>query len=237
MTFSLNTGVSRRTKRCGAALSMTLLSALVPAASADAAVRVAFASPQPSTQLAANQSTPMAVDVTDGSSVRSVDFYADDRKVCTDLTAPYSCGFQPQAEDIGSTTLVAVASTNSGDTVTAVRTVRVLAVNAQSVSQKTTSTKAKGGWTVATTGKLALPSGAAFNLCAVGGAVNVKYQFGRKAVLQTVPVRSDCTFTTKPARVARTSLSSSRRLRARAQFLGSRGINPTRVITGSIRLK
>jgi hypothetical protein len=179
----------------------------------------------------------MAVDVTDGSSVSSVDFYADDRKVCTDLTAPYSCGFQPQADDIGSTTLVAVATTKSGDSVTAVRTVRVLAVNPRSVTQKTTAARVRGGWNVTTTGKLVLPDGAAFNLCGVGGAVNVKYQYGRKARLQTVPVRSDCTFTTKTALVDRKHLSTSRRLRARSQFLGNRAVNATPVVTGSIRLK
>lgn len=197
--------------------------ALTPAA-ADAAPAVSFVSPAAdAAPLAPDQATPIKVDA----SATSVAIYADDRQLCVDSSSPFQCDFEPTLEEIGRTTLVATATDSRGEKATTVRTVVIRRAVPARLSLAPVVRRAKPGWSAITSGRLVMATEHGTAFCAAGGAVTIKYQYGRKARLQTLPLRPDCTYASVPMPIARVAVSARRRLLTRVRFLGSGAIEAT----------
>ncbi len=86
---------------------------------------IAWTSPAAGVSLSANSTTTLAVNATDDRGLARVQFFDDDRLVCEDPTAPYSCAYQPRGSDVGRNTLVAVAIDGANQTASLVRAVTV----------------------------------------------------------------------------------------------------------------
>ena len=86
---------------------------------------IAWTSPAAGVSLSANSTTTLAVNATDDRGLTRVQFFDDDRLVCDDPTAPYSCAYQPRGSDVGRNTLVAVAIDGANQTASLVRAVTV----------------------------------------------------------------------------------------------------------------
>ena len=56
----------------------------------------------------------------DDRGIASVQWLDDDRVICTDTDAPFDCDFRPRIEDVGSNTLIAIATDTAGQTAVAV---------------------------------------------------------------------------------------------------------------------
>ena len=148
----------------------------------------------------------LAADVADDRGVASVRFLAGARVVCTDTTAPYACAYAPTADDVGRTTLVAVATDTAGQTGTAVRGVRVLRFTPRSVTAQTT----RRGLRFTTNGRVRRPAGVSAKQACGSGLVSVQIR-AERTTLSARRVQL-----TRRARTGRASRS------ARARAAGSR---------------
>ena len=70
---------------------------------------IAWTAPAAGASLTANEPTTLAVNATDDRGLARVQFFDDDRLVCEDTAAPYTCAYQPRGGDVGRNTLIAVA--------------------------------------------------------------------------------------------------------------------------------
>jgi Bacterial Ig domain/RTX calcium-binding nonapeptide repeat (4 copies) len=86
---------------------------------------VAWTAPAAAASLTANGATTLTVNATDDRGVARVQFLDDDRVVCEDATAPYSCAYQPRGGDVGRNTLIAVAVDGANQTTSVPRPVSV----------------------------------------------------------------------------------------------------------------
>ena len=86
---------------------------------------IAWAAPVPSARLSPTRTTELQVTPADDRGVTSVRFLDDDRVVCTDTAAPFTCAYRPREQDVGRNTLVAIATDAGGQTASAVRLVEV----------------------------------------------------------------------------------------------------------------
>ena len=65
---------------------------------------VTFTSPAANaTKVSANKGTTLAATATDDKGVAKVQFLDDERVVCEDTAAPYTCAYKPGGGDVGAT--------------------------------------------------------------------------------------------------------------------------------------
>ena len=86
---------------------------------------IAWSSPGAGSSLTANEATTLAVNATDDRGITRVQFFDDDRVLCDDTIAPYSCPYQPRGGDVGRNTLIAVATDGANQTTSVVRAITV----------------------------------------------------------------------------------------------------------------
>jgi hypothetical protein len=86
---------------------------------------LAWTAPGAGASISANAATTLSVDAADDRGLTRVQFFDDERKVCDDTSAPYTCVYQPRGADVGRNTLVAVATDGANQTSSAIRTVNV----------------------------------------------------------------------------------------------------------------
>jgi hypothetical protein len=79
-------------------------------------------------------STTLTATANDDRGVTQVQFFDDERLICTDTTAPYSCPYRPGAGDVGRDTLIAMAFDGAGQTTAVMRAVTVTRFRPSSVS-------------------------------------------------------------------------------------------------------
>src|SRR5262249_39835065 len=99
--------------------------------------------------VSANATTTLRADASDDKGVARVTFVDDDRVVCADTAAPFTCDYRPRGADVGRNTLTAIASHAHGQTASAIRTVVVRRFAASRLSLHVThSGRASGKLTV-----------------------------------------------------------------------------------------
>ena len=111
----------------------------------------------------------------DDRGVASVQWMDDDRVICTDTTAPFDCDFKPRIADVGSNTLIAIATDTAGQTagVTAMKRVERFKPIALALAVK------RSGRRYVASGTVSLPAGVPCS--------------GTVAVERTAKLRSNCT--------------------------------------------
>jgi hypothetical protein len=155
--------------------------AYTAAALEDRSPSIAWAAPAASTRLRAVVTT-LRVTASDDRGVQSIRLLGDERVICTDTTAPYTCAYRPRASDVGRNTLVAVVTDTAGQTATAVRAVTVSRFTPRAVSLLVV----KRGSRFTATGKVSLPAG----LAAKDGCHGI-LSVHAKAAGKTIATRTD----------------------------------------------
>jgi hypothetical protein len=91
----------------------------------DHAPTIVWTTPTAGSSITANTPSTLAVNATDDRGLTRVQFFDDDRLVCEDTVAPYSCAYQPRGGDVGRNTLIAVATDGANQTSSVVRVINV----------------------------------------------------------------------------------------------------------------
>ncbi len=181
---------------------------------------IAWTAPAANAKFAGSKLTSLMVTATDDKAVAKVVFMDDDRVVCTDTVAPYTCAYQARGADLGRNTLTATASDAAGQTASSVRVVTVTRFSAKSVSLKVSH---KGSRYTAT-GKVTLPAGVSKAQGCKGTTVKVT----AKGVKRSAKVRSSCSY--------RVSITSGRSgLKFKAAYSGNDIVAPRSSRTVSAR--
>ena len=81
--------------------------------------------PAPARASRANAPTTLSVNAADDRGVTKVQFFDDDRLLCEDTAAPYTCAYQPRGGDVGRNTLIAIAIDGANQTTSVVRAITV----------------------------------------------------------------------------------------------------------------
>lgn len=146
----------------------------------------------------------------DDRGIRQVLFVDDDRVICADAQAPYTCDYSPRGEDVGRNTLSVVAVDTAEQTATATRTVTVPRFAAAISLRATPGRDTRSPYRFTSTGRLALPAAVSPALGCTG-VVTVQIKAGRRTIsTRRVELARDCTFR------SRVSFRLPRRLRARS---------------------
>jgi len=82
----------------------------------DKAPTIAWTAPKRKASVSGNTATTLAVNAGDDRGVAKVQFYDDDRLICEDATAPYTCAYRARGSDVGRNTLIAVAFDGAAQT-------------------------------------------------------------------------------------------------------------------------
>ena len=155
---------------------------------------VAWSVPASGARLSTTAANPLAVTASDDKGIARVEFLDDERTVCSDATAPYTCDYRPQGDDVGRNTLVAIAVDTSGQTASAVRAVRVPRFVGRLSARTRPRRDTTAPYRFTTTGRLRLPVGVT-QAQGCRGTVTVQFKAGRKTVsTRRAKLRRDCTY-------------------------------------------
>lgn len=198
---------------------------------------VSWTLPASAAVLSTTATNTLSVTAADDRGVAQVIFLDDERTVCVDTTAPYTCDYRPQGDDVGRNTLVAVAVDTSGQTASAVRNVRVPLFTSPSLTARVTPKRdRRAPFRFTTTGRLALPTGVTPGL-GCKGTVAVQFKAGKKTIsTRRVKLRSNCSYRSRvtfrlPRRL------NPRTLRVFVRFAGNDVIAAKNAARRSVRVR
>jgi Ca2+-binding RTX toxin-like protein len=144
---------------------------------------VAWSAPTSGAELSANGGATLAVDASDDHGVARVEFYDDDRLVCTDTAAPYTCAYAPRGSDVGRDTLVARAVDTAEQASSAVQAVTVGRFTPRAFTLKLSPSRdRKAPYKFNLSGKLTLPDPVARTQGCSQGQVTISVKAGKKTV-------------------------------------------------------
>jgi hypothetical protein len=170
--------------------------------------------------------------------VARVEFLDDDQLVCTATAAPFACAYQPAADDVGSDTLVAVATDSAGQTATAVRVVRVDLFTAPLSARVTPARDTRAPFRFRTSGRLTLPPPLTSTQVCTAGQVGVQIKTGSRTLsTRRVNLRRDCTYVSTVTFSQRRRFGSATSLRFTARFLGNAVIKPATAVSRTARVR
>ena len=160
----------------------------------DRAPVVAWSAPASGARLSTTAPNTLSATASDDRGIARVDFLDDERTVCSDTTAPYTCDYRPQGDDVGRNTLVAIAVDTSGQTASAVRAVVVPRFVGRLSARTTPRRDTTAPYRFTTTGRLTLPA-AVTPAQGCRGTVTVQIKAGRTTVsTRRVALRRNCTY-------------------------------------------
>ena len=169
---------------------------------------VAWVTPTAGAKL--GNTTTLTATAADDRGVALVRFLDDDRIVCEDTAAPYTCAYAPRGEDVGRNTLTAIAVDGSGQTASAQRAVTVNRLKPTVVL----SVRPRGR-TYTAGGLIDLPANVT-RKSGCTGSVTVRVKAGGKTVATGKgKLTSRCTFSIRNLR------PSGRKLKFVAAFAGN----------------
>ena len=182
---------------------------------------VAFTSPPGGA--VTNGVTPLTASAADDRGIASVQFINDDRILCTDTEAPYTCDFQPGGGDVGPNTLSVVAIDTAQQTASDRRVLVVPRFIPTGLSLRVRPGKdAKKPFRFTSTGTLSLPAQLAGTLGCAGELVSIQIKAGGNTISnRRVALEPDCTFRSQVTFQNRRRFRSKRALRVIARFEGS----------------
>jgi hypothetical protein len=192
---------------------------------------ITLTSPYDGAAFGAGGSVPLAADAAGAISV--VSFHVDGRLKCVDARAPYGCGWSPTAADLGPHVIEARVTDVTGQTASDTARITVGRLIPPSVGATTVRKKLGGGWRLTTTGSVAVPAGLSAAACAGTATVTV-LQGSHTIVDRSVPVGSDCRFSSQVRFSARRATSA---LRVKVAYEGAQLLAPRSAPTQTLRLR
>jgi Ca2+-binding RTX toxin-like protein len=144
---------------------------------------VTWSAPSSGAALSAAVPTTLAVDATDDRGVAKVQFFDDDRLVCEDTAAPYTCAYAPRGGDVGRDTLSARAIDTAEQATSAIQAVTVNRFTPRSLSLKLSPARdRKAPYRFNVSGALGLPTQVARTQGCSQGQVTITVKSGTKTV-------------------------------------------------------
>ena len=140
----------------------------------------------------------------DDHGVASVVFLDDDRVVCTDEAAPYTCDYRPRGEDVGRNTLTAIVTDTAGQTASDRRVLTIGKFAPAGVTLRVSKRRAAG--------RVVLPPEVTPALGCTG-SVALKVKRGTRTATLRTRLKADCTY--------RARLKLRRRAQVQAIFAGN----------------
>lgn len=135
------------------------------------------------TSLSADKPTTLTATATDDRGVAKVQFLDDDRLVCEDTTAPYTCDYQARGGDVGRNTLIARAIDTADQATSAIQAVTVRRFSAKGLTLKLNPTRdTRAPYRFRVTGNLMLPPTVSRTQGCQGSEVAIIVKAGRKIV-------------------------------------------------------
>jgi hypothetical protein len=199
---------------------------------------IAWAAPAANAKLAANTPTTLQVNAADDKGVSQVQFLDDDRVVCTDTVAPYTCAYQARGDDVGRNTLVAIASDALGQTASSVRTVTVDRFTVTTVSLTLKPTKDKSApWKFTASGKLTLPATVGTAACADGVVAVIAKAGSRTISTRTDDLSKTCAYSVTVTFTNKKRFPSNGKLKFQASFRGNIALQAKRSSTKTVSTK
>ena len=146
----------------------------------------------------------LAVDATDDRAIARVQWFDEDRLLCTDTAAPFECAFTPRVQDVGENTIVVVATDSAGQTASLVTSRTVARFVPIAVTLKIQGRVASG--------KLTLPAGVP---CAGRVQIGARTTAVRRNCTYRVTVKSARTYVARYLGTDAIAPQRSKRVRAR----------------------
>jgi hypothetical protein len=208
----------------------------VPEIPEDAPPKVTFESPAAGARLATNAPTLLLASATDDRGIAQVLFLDDDRVVCADTTAPYTCDYSPRGGDVGRNTLLAVAIDGAQQTATAARVVTVPRFAPRSLTILTSPKRdTTSPFAFTAKGKLSLPAGVD-RTTACSGSVAVRYRSGHVSFSQVVKLSKSCSYRSR-VRLRIPARQRPRSLAVRAVYTGGSVLSTRSSKTVHVRIR
>jgi hypothetical protein len=199
---------------------------------------VAFTAPAPNARVGTGETTLTAT-ATDDKGIAKVQFIDDDRIVCEDTTAPYTCAYQPRGEDVGRNTLVLTAIDTSQQTATQTRSVLVARFIATTVTLRVSPTRDRRPPVRFTaSGTVALPTAVRPGVGCIGGTVSIQVKAGTRTIAtRRVGLRVNCTYRLTLSFGDSSRFRGRSALRVRARFGGNDVVEARSSATRTVRLR
>jgi Ca2+-binding RTX toxin-like protein len=144
---------------------------------------VTWTAPAAGTSLSADKPSTLTADATDDRGVAKVQFLDDDRLVCEDAVAPYTCDYVARGGDVGRNTLIARAIDTADQASSAIQAVTVRRFSARRLTLKLNPARdAHAPYRFRVTGNLTLPPTVSRTQGCQGAEVSVIVRAGRKIV-------------------------------------------------------
>ena len=201
----------------------------------DAPPTIAFVAPAANALLPGRAST-VTVNAADDRGIARVVLIDDGRVVATDTTAPYAFSYQPNANDIGSNTLIAQAVDGANQASTAIRAVRVDRFSPRRVSATVSPSRDRTGpYRFRTRGTVSMPTGVTRAQGCKAGTVSVSVKRGTRTIsTRRAKLSKACTYSSSVTFASRARLGNGR-LRITARFGGNSVLKARNAATRSVR--
>jgi hypothetical protein len=207
-----------------------------PNANEDRPPTVAFASPAPGA--ITTGATALTANAADDRGVPTVQFFDDDRIVCTDDAPPYTCDYQPRGDDVGRNTLSVVAIDSAQQTASDRRAFTVPRFGAPVSLRLRPARDVTAPFSFRATGRLALPATVAPALGCARAFVAVQVKAGGTTISnRRVRLKPDCTYSSRVSFASRSRFKTRRALRVYAVFAGNDVLASVRSSVRSFRVR
>src|SRR3954468_24441294 len=185
---------------------------------------VTWTAPAAGTSISADRPTTLTAGAADDRGVAKVQFLDDDRLVCEDTIAPYTCEYAPRGGDVGRDTLIARAVDTADQASSAIQAVTVRRFSARRLTLKLNPARdTRAPFRFQVTGNLTLPPAVARTQGCQGSEVSIMVRAGGKIVAtRRLTLSRVCGY----QRRIDFSRRPGTRLRFTARFLGNDVMQP-----------
>jgi hypothetical protein len=201
---------------------------------------VRWLQPADNAQLLHNRRNQLRVDATDDNGVTRVEFYAGTRLLCVVEKAPYHCEFEPGEEDVGQTTLLAIAHDTAGQVGWAARGARMSRfrpLGFHAILERQAPKKKKQRSRYVVQGKMTLPRGVT-RATGCGGFVTVSWRIASQTIAtRNVKFGRNCGFSDRIRPKLGKKLRSAGRLRVVARFEGNAVLTQRSTTSNRVRIR
>jgi Bacterial Ig domain len=186
---------------------------------------VAWTAPEAGVSISADKPATLTAEASDDRGVAKVQFLDDDRLVCEDAVAPYTCEYQARGGDVGRDTLIARAVDTADQASSAIQAVTVRRFSARRLTLKLNPGRdTRAPYRFQVTGNLTLPPTVARTQGCQGSEVAIIVRAGSKIVAsRRLTLSRVCGY---QRRISFTRRPPGTRLRFAAKFLGNDVMQP-----------
>ena len=182
--------------------------------------------------------TTMSATATDDRGVAQVLFLDDDRIVCADSAAPYTCSYAPRGEDVGRNTLVAIAVDTSQQTASATRTFLGDRFTPTITGRVTPGRDTRAPFRFRTTGRLTLPAAVSPAVGCLDGVVSIQVKAGGRTIsTRRAGVTRACSFASTVTFATRRRFTRSGTLRFTIRFTGNTVLKRSTAVARNLRTR